>query len=114
MGNISKLADLFIKKYAQALPLGESEKVRMPVGEAIALATEWYNRIPQSKSDYTTAKDLLGYLLDKRPSGDIIGHQITAHSRYWATQDVKEHFSDIIDPEIFKETINVLWDYKKH
>jgi len=113
MTKLLKLAKEFSKKYAQVLPLGESEKERISVGEAEALAEEWYNKIPQTQSQYTTAKELLGFLTGNRASKALLERPITAHSRYWALDDVKKYHSTVIDPEQFKEVVDVLWDYKK-
>jgi hypothetical protein len=113
MTKITKLAKEFSKKYSQVLPLGESEGQPITVGEAESLAAEWYNQIPQTQSQYTTAKELLGFLTGNRASKALLERPITAHSRYWSLDDVKKYHSQIIDPEQFKEVVDVLWNFKK-
>jgi hypothetical protein len=112
MIRIATLAKILEKKYAQVLDLGTSEsKPQITVAEAEIQAQNWFKTIPQTSSEYTTAKDLLGYLTGNRTSKGIM-KPITAHSRYWALEDVKKYHTGI-DPDLFKEVIDVLWNYIK-
>ena len=106
-----KLAQVGGIPVAQPIPLGKST---ITYTDAEALAAKWYNEIPQTQSEYTTAKDLLGYLTENRASKGLFVHPITAHSRFWALEDVKKNHSDKIDPDLFKQVIDILWERKHH
>jgi hypothetical protein len=65
MSILQKTAKAILNKYSQALPLGTSEPVKMTIDQVKELAEGWYKQMPQTQSQYTTAKDALAYLLSE-------------------------------------------------
>lgn len=109
MSILQKTAKAILNKYSQVLPLGTSEPVKMTLDLATDLAKQWYKQIPQTQSQYTTAKDALAYLLGKT----YLPKTFTDNSIYWAVYDVTKNHSNIVSPEKFREVLITLWQEKK-
>ena len=110
MSILQKTAKAILNKYSQALPLGTSEPVKMTIDQVKELAEGWYKQMPQTQSQYTTAKDALAYLLNKT----YLPKAFNNNSIYWAVDDVKNYHQNIVSPEEFRSKLLILWKAKKN